>query len=140
MIAKRGTGHIMPYGHKIIAGVYEHVSVVEKAMGKPLRRGAIVHHVDENPLNNTPTNLVVCPDRSYHMLLHRRQAAYDACGHYDWLRCRFCGKYDDPVNLHVHRSERGKNYRIYHNVCANADNRARYAKNKLAYTASNDNP
>lgn len=51
---------------------YEHILVAEKALGKPLPRGAIVHHIDENKSHNANTNLVICPDQSYHMLIHKR--------------------------------------------------------------------
>jgi HNH endonuclease len=52
-----------------------HVLVAEKALGKPLPKGAIVHHVDGNTLNNAPSNLVICQDQAYHCLLHKRQRA-----------------------------------------------------------------
>ncbi len=42
----------------------------EKALGKPLPRGAEVHHLDGTKDDNTP--LVICQDRSYHMFLHKR--------------------------------------------------------------------
>jgi hypothetical protein len=53
----------------------EHVLIVEQALGKLLPPKAVVHHFDLDPTNNTPTNLVVCPDQAYHFLLHRRQRA-----------------------------------------------------------------
>ena len=73
-----------------------HLVIAERALGKPLPAGAIVHHMDEDSRNNEPTNLVICPDQAYHMLLHRRARALDECGHADWRKCNFCGRYDAP--------------------------------------------
>jgi len=51
----------------------EHVLMAEKALGKPLPKGVVVHHVDGDPAaNRKPWNLVVCPNQDYHLLLHRR--------------------------------------------------------------------
>lgn len=46
--------------------------LAELALGKNLPKGACVHHVDGNPLNNESSNLVICPSHAYHMLLHKR--------------------------------------------------------------------
>lgn len=53
--------------------INEHVYLAEKALGKRLPHGAIVHHMNEKRDDNyTYFNLVVCPDHRYHMLLHKR--------------------------------------------------------------------
>lgn len=52
----------------------EHVLVAEKALGKRLPAGAVVHHVNHNKTDNRPENLVICPDHAYHRLLHVREA------------------------------------------------------------------
>ena len=51
---------------------YEHVAVAEAALGRTLPPGAEVHHVDGDPTNNAPSNLVICQDHKYHSLLHAR--------------------------------------------------------------------
>lgn len=52
--------------------VYEHVAIACTALGKPLPKRAEVHHHDRTRTNNTNGNLVLCQDRAYHMLLHKR--------------------------------------------------------------------
>lgn len=57
---------------------FEHVIMAEKALGKPLPEGALVHHVDQDGTNNntkSPWNLIVCPDQKYHLMLHARARA-----------------------------------------------------------------
>jgi len=70
-----GTIHKGGYIELMVAGekVLEHRLIAEKALGKKLPLKAIVHHVNGNPADNRNCNLVVCPDQSYHMLLHLRQ-------------------------------------------------------------------
>lgn len=41
-------------------------------LGRPLPRGWIIHHVDENPRNNEPTNVMIFPTQSQHMRYHQR--------------------------------------------------------------------
>ncbi len=84
----------------------EHVLVAERALGKPLPVGAVVHHADENRLNNAGSNLVICPDNKYHRLLHVRIDAMNACGHPNWRKCTYCGEYDDTANMRGEKSGR----------------------------------
>ena len=55
--------------------VREHIFVAEKILGKPLPPKAVVHHINEDKTDNRPENLVICQDRTYHFLLHRRKKA-----------------------------------------------------------------
>ena len=91
--------------------VYDHILKAEKALGKPLPLKAVVHH-------HTPEQLVVCQDQSYHLFLHRRKRAYEACGHADWRKCVHCKNYDDPVKLTF-----PKKGQPFHRECVNAYNR-----------------
>ena len=78
-------------GYVYIDGIGEHVLVAERALGRSLPHGAVVHHVDGTRDNNEPRNLVVCPNQSYHLLLHARQRVQDAGGHPDQHRvCSRC--------------------------------------------------
>jgi hypothetical protein len=38
----------------------------------------------------------------------KKQKAFEVCGHEDWLRCKICGNYDDPINMYVHISKKNK--------------------------------
>lgn len=52
--------------------VNEHVVIAEAALGKALPVGAEVHHVNGDKTDNRSSNLVICPSKAYHKLLHRR--------------------------------------------------------------------
>lgn len=79
----------------------EHREVIKRVIGKEIPRGAIPHHVDYNKSNNKNNNLVLCNDRAYHNLIHRRTDALRLCGHADWLKCCYCKEYDSEENLYV---------------------------------------
>jgi hypothetical protein len=65
-------------GYVTIMGKYEHIRIAERVLGRPLPKGAVVHHVNEIRHDNRPSNLVICPSHSYHRMLHHRMRAYDA--------------------------------------------------------------
>jgi len=57
--------------------VYEHRLVMEKHLDRYLKKGEIVHHIDDNRANNLIDNLVLFPTggahRKYHIELRRKQ-------------------------------------------------------------------
>lgn len=110
--------HAMKKGY-----VLEHLVIASKALGKPLPPKAQVHHVNRDPRDNRPENLVICEDAAFHRLLHRRQDALEASGHADWKKCHFCKQWDDPSNLYNHPNGR----HAHHRACVNAYARSRYA-------------
>jgi len=93
--------------------------ICEEVLGKPLPSNAQVHHVDENPLNNKNSNLIVCEDQAYHVLLHKRATALKVCGHANWIKCYYCGEYEDPNNLYIMKRHRLECQSGFHRKCRN---------------------
>lgn len=56
-------------GVKKTGWIYEHVLVATKALGRQLKAGEVVHHIDCNKLNNNNSNLLICTT-AYHRELH----------------------------------------------------------------------
>lgn len=79
--------------------VREHVVIAENILGKPLPKGAQIHHHGKRDDN---TQIVICENQEYHALLHTRTRALRACGYANWRKCIRCGKYDDPANLCIY--------------------------------------
>lgn len=50
---------------------YEHILVAERAIGRPLKKGEVVHHINCDRTDNRPENLLICRI-GYHLKLHAR--------------------------------------------------------------------
>lgn len=50
--------------------VYTHRIIAEKMLGRKLKIGEQVHHIDKNKRNNNPSNLMVFVSRSAHQSYH----------------------------------------------------------------------
>ena len=113
--------------------VFVHLLIAERILGKPLRRSAEVHHVDEDKTNNAHQNLVLCDSRAYHALLHQRQRALEACGDPSALRCLVCGRYDrqDEMVIVIDKQGREERRRGRHRDCA-ARAMLKYRKKRAA--------
>lgn len=94
--------------------VFEHILVVEAALGKYLPPAAVVHHVDHDKARNVAGNLVACEDQAYHLLLHRRERALDETGDPGKVQCYYCRVWGDPAEFDAARS-RGQ---FHHRACA----------------------
>lgn len=111
--------------------VREYILVAEKALGKPLPAGAIIHH-----LNGTGSGpICIGQNQGYHNLLHQRLRAYRACGHAHWRKCQFCKQYDRPENVHI-----TPDGHVYHHQCARKYDNARHARKREALCVSYLNP
>ena len=58
---------------------YVHRAVAAWVLGRDLRPGEVVHHIDGDKRNNHPSNLEVLPSQSRHMMRHhyeRKLAAH----------------------------------------------------------------
>lgn len=50
--------------------IYEHRWVMEQIVGRRLRDEEVVHHIDLDKANNSPSNLLLLPDQATHMRVH----------------------------------------------------------------------
>ena len=99
--------------------------LAEKALGKQLPPKAVVHHGDGNEQNDINGNLVICPNKAYHNLIHARMNALEASGNASWVRCGICKKYDSPDNLYI-TLKGGR--RAWHRACHAKHELARWRK------------
>lgn len=51
--------------------VHVHRAVAARELGRPLARGEVVHHEDENKHNNEPDNLIVFASQALHAKHHK---------------------------------------------------------------------
>ena len=133
--AVKGSGYVDVNGYNVIARghgkhQYEHIVLAEKALGRPLKPPEEVHHVNKIRSDNRPENLVICPDKAYHRLLHERQKALDACGNPNWRRCMICRVWDATENMFSYQTT--SNFK--HRKCDN--DRRRLKLTSAAYKES----
>lgn len=53
-------------------GRHTHRVVAESILGRPLRKGEVVHHIDLNKRNNKPENLIVFRTQAEHVRYHNK--------------------------------------------------------------------
>ncbi len=98
--------------------VMVHQVIASAALGKPLPKGAEVHHVDGNRQNNANANLVICQDRAYHFLLHVRARTVRAGGHPNTQKwCGSCRTVKDLSDFARDRSNKATGLHVYCRAC-----------------------
>jgi hypothetical protein len=99
---ENGSGSVRPDGYHIIGRnsrrLRTHILVAESVLGRKLRHGEVVHHLNEDRSDNRPENLLICT-HAYHMVIHQRMRALSASGNADHRPCPFCKRHDDLKNL-----------------------------------------
>lgn len=66
--ARLGTGEGKAYTKT--HGKHTHRVIAEQILGRPLKDGEVVHHIDGNKLNNDPSNIMIFPNQSEHAKWH----------------------------------------------------------------------
>jgi hypothetical protein len=128
---KQGDNYLISKKIKDRRRIY--IKIVEKAIGKKLPVGAIIHHADGNRKNNNNNNLIICQNENYHKLLHARERALKNSGNSKYRPCCRCHNYDSICNLVYSKGSR----HYYHKECsAEYTRRLRYAI-KQRYTIIN---
>lgn len=105
--------------------VLQHRYKAEQVLGRSLKGKERVHHIDYDKTNNQNNNLVICPDDSYHRLLHARtdciKDGYNPNTHH---YCTECGVY------HTHNMfpKNKSSWSGLHNMCKTSSNKKRRGK------------
>lgn len=74
-----GTGK----GYTKLYGKAAHRVVAEKILGRELKSGEVVHHIDFNPRNNNPDNLMIFPSQAEHARYHNKLNRFFYTGELD---------------------------------------------------------
>lgn len=99
---------LQPHHPRAYRGGYvlEHVLVASAALGRPLPKGPVVHHVDDDTSNNKNSNLAVLQDNGEHKTLHRRRTILRAGGN-PWTQRLCCTCHQAKDFSEFYQGEKG---------------------------------
>ncbi len=97
----------------------EYTLIAEKALGRALPLGAVIHHVNGIKTDDSRGNHVICENHAYHSHLHQRIRAYRATGSPTAVKCHYCKQWGELTSEWTCKGIRGnvmsKHYR--HKLC-----------------------
>ena len=65
-------GYVYLYSKNSPRGILEHRTIAENILGRKLTKLERVHHIDENTMNNIPSNLYVFKNQNAHRHYHTK--------------------------------------------------------------------
>ena len=80
----KASGYVFIYNElhpRLVYGyVREHVLIMEQKLGRYLSDSEVIHHIDGNPGNNDPNNLMLFENQSKHLSYHFTLKNIARCG------------------------------------------------------------
>lgn len=93
--------------------IAEHRLVMSNALGRPLRKGEVVHHIDGDPQNNVLSNLQLFAANGLHLEV-------DLAGR--------CPKWSGPGKAAIAEATRQRHIRQGHQVCDDSEHTQKIAR------------
>jgi hypothetical protein len=125
-LSRHNRNRVVPKSYRMRGTRLEHVVIAEEALGRTLRGSEEVHHADGNFANNSRDNLIICPSRGYHMLLHARMRVLAAGGDPNTQKlCSRCHRVLDFDAFNRLTANASTQRHAYCKVCNKADKQER---------------
>jgi hypothetical protein len=74
-------GYVYRWDGEQRRSIYQHVEIAERILGRRLKKGEVVHHINGNKTDNRNCNLLICT-YSYHKWLHNEMSRRYAKEHF----------------------------------------------------------